>query len=324
MKCFYHNDNDGKAAAFCVYAWVGIHDNLPDTPFDFVPMDYGRPFPLADIRPNEQVYIVDYSITPDEMRQLLAITKDVTWIDHHKTAIAKYDGFEVPIRGIRKDGEAACSLAWKYVHWWTARGAGPERFDAGCPVRGLEVPLFIELIADRDVWAWQRGAMTAEFHAGLALYDTGPGSEVWWQLLDREIEPLPPPNTGNAEAKRRGDAFWEKLLAEGRAILRYNKQRYADLCSAIAFDADFEGHRCRAINIAKTGSEVFGGEKGALPEGYDICVTFYHDGQQFTVSLYSNTVDVSEIAKQYGGGGHRGAAGFQCGALPFSLRGLPA
>lgn len=24
MKCFYHVDLDGKAAAFCVHAWVGI------------------------------------------------------------------------------------------------------------------------------------------------------------------------------------------------------------------------------------------------------------------------------------------------------------
>jgi nanoRNase/pAp phosphatase (c-di-AMP/oligoRNAs hydrolase) len=32
---------------------------------------------------------------------------------------------------------------------------------------------------------------------------------------------------------------------------------------------------------------------------------------QTIVTLYSNQVDVSEIARKYGGGGHRGAAGFQ-------------
>jgi nanoRNase/pAp phosphatase (c-di-AMP/oligoRNAs hydrolase) len=44
---------------------------------------------------------------------------------------------------------------------------------------------------------------------------------------------------------------------------------------------------------------------------------FVFDGEQYTVSLYSKTVDVSEIAKKYGGGGHKGAAGFQCKKLPF-------
>jgi nanoRNase/pAp phosphatase (c-di-AMP/oligoRNAs hydrolase) len=32
---------------------------------------------------------------------------------------------------------------------------------------------------------------------------------------------------------------------------------------------------------------------------------------QTVVTLYSDVVDVSEIARKHGGGGHRGAAGFQ-------------
>jgi nanoRNase/pAp phosphatase (c-di-AMP/oligoRNAs hydrolase) len=41
------------------------------------------------------------------------------------------------------------------------------------------------------------------------------------------------------------------------------------------------------------------------------------DGSQYTVSLYSETIDVSVIAKKHGGGGHKGAAGFVCPKLPF-------
>ena len=42
----------------------------------------------------------------------------------------------------------------------------------------------------------------------------------------------------------------------------------------------------------------------------------------WTVSLYSNKqpeIDVSKIAKKYGGGGHAGASGFQCDELPFKI-----
>lgn len=42
---------------------------------------------METIKPNEQIYIVDFSISSEEMRELLKITKDITWIDHHKTAI---------------------------------------------------------------------------------------------------------------------------------------------------------------------------------------------------------------------------------------------
>jgi nanoRNase/pAp phosphatase (c-di-AMP/oligoRNAs hydrolase) len=50
---------------------------------------------------------------------------------------------------------------------------------------------------------------------------------------------------------------------------------------------------------------------------YPVCIAYVHDGEKFTVSLYSTTVDVSKIAKKFGGGGHKGAAGFTCDKLPF-------
>jgi len=51
---------------------------------------------------------------------------------------------------------------------------------------------------------------------------------------------------------------------------------------------------------------------------FDICIGFVFDGLRYTVGLYSQKLDVSEIAKKYGGGGHPGAAGFVCKQLPFS------
>ena len=122
MKCFYHNDADGRCAGF----WVALSAGLTDCSDvnEFIEMDYAKPFPMDSIKPNEQIYIVDYSISPDEMRQLLEITNDVTWIDHHKTAIEKYVGFEYAIRGIRCDGIAACMLTYCYLHHMTDRGNG--------------------------------------------------------------------------------------------------------------------------------------------------------------------------------------------------------
>ena len=58
------------------------------------------------------------------MRKLLQITEDVTWIDHHKTAIEKYDGFDYDIRGLRYDGIAACMLTYCYLNHMTYCGIG--------------------------------------------------------------------------------------------------------------------------------------------------------------------------------------------------------
>ena len=76
MKCFYHNDADGKCAGFWVHLSAGLTD--PNMGQDFIEMSYEKTFPIDTINPNEQIYIVDYSISPDEMRQLLTITTDVT------------------------------------------------------------------------------------------------------------------------------------------------------------------------------------------------------------------------------------------------------
>lgn len=48
-------------------------------------------------------------------------------------------------------------------------------------------------------------------------------------------------------------------------------------------------------------------------DGYDGCASFYFDGQEFAISLYNDNglVDCSAIAKELGGGGHRGASGFR-------------
>lgn len=309
MKCFYHIDLDGKAAAFCVFSWVGI--NAVNHEVKFIPINYGTPFPFDTILPNEQIWIVDYSIDPQEMTMLLEITNDVTWIDHHKTAIDKYAGYPHKVRGIRKDGEACCVLVWKYIHWWTDRGEGAELFDR-TREDILPVPKCILLTGDRDIWAWKYGDATKHFYSGSQLYDTGPGSSFWLDCMAHETVPLE--GTGNAKYKEEGLRFWNKLILQGETVEKYKLQFYGELAESIGYKVLFEGHSCYALNVARISSDVF----GPLIDQYDIFLPHYHDGTQWTVSLYSKTVDVSEIAKLYGGGGHVRASGFQCKELPWS------
>ena len=49
-------------------------------------------------------------------------------------------------------------------------------------------------------------------------------------------------------------------------------------------------------------------------EGYDGFACFWYKNGKWMWSLYNDNeeVDCSVIAKQYGGGGHKGAAGFVC------------
>src|SRR3989304_2254605 len=105
MKIFYHNDMDGRCAAF----WV---NHTAQYVADYIEMDYSKPFPIETIVKNEKVWILDYSIDPLVMSKLLEITENVIWIDHHITAIDNYKDFNVSVGGMRKNGIAACALTY--------------------------------------------------------------------------------------------------------------------------------------------------------------------------------------------------------------------
>ncbi len=87
----------------------------------------------------------------------------------------------------------------------------------------------------------------------------------------------------------------------------------------LGFEVQFEGHRTLVINAPGNGDL---GQRGR-DLGYEI-IYCYEDRMQLdklttSVTLFSRQVDVSVIARRYGGGGHAHAAGFSFsrGATPF-------
>ena len=296
MKCFYHNDADGKCAGFWVFQCAGMTDIHGHC--DFIEMSYEKPFPIDTICPNEQIYIVDYSISPDEMRELLKITTDITWIDHHKTAIEKYDGFEYDIRGLRYDGIAACMLTYCYLNHMTRCGFGDIKpFDISMT---KDAPMFTKLIADWDVWKFDYGDDTRKFITAFNSYDFHPESKEWDKFF----------YTGFCN----DPTFETELLEEGAAMIKYRDGWAKSYLECFGFETEFEGLRCFAVNLGNCNSEYF----KSLPEcKYDAFMPFAFNGEKWTVSMYSTTHDISDICKKHGGGGHAKAAGFTCVELPF-------
>jgi oligoribonuclease NrnB/cAMP/cGMP phosphodiesterase (DHH superfamily) len=292
MKCFYHADADGRCAGFWVSLNVGLTDLGRYEP-ECIEINYGKPFPLEKIGQDEQVYIVDYSIEPSEMFQLLEITKDVTWIDHHKTAIEKYSDFPYEIRGVRFDGIAGCMLTYCYIHHMTARGEGEIKpFDIA--MTG-DAPKFTKLIADWDVWKFAYGDDTRYFITAFNAYDFKPSSKLWDRFFTFPDE-----------------MACGSMIQEGTTMATFRDGWAKEYCRTKGFETVIDGHKAFAMNLGNCNSEYF---KSVV--GYDILAPFCFDGDKWTVSMYSKTVDVSEIAKKYGGGGHKGASGFQCKELPF-------
>jgi len=236
-------------------------------------MDYGDSPPLDMILVADHIIVVDFSLPKEEMIALAAYHQ-FTWIDHHKSALDELDGTADAWAGVRDTSEAACVLTWRYFF--------PDR----------PVPKAITLIGDRDIWRWAERD-TGAFNEGLHQHYTRPeNDDLWGPLLDDDPEIL-------AEMVASGGTIRDARLRE----IRRASSRYG-------FEVLFEGSRTLVIN--QKGSGDLGAQIRSMGYQMGYCyVDKVSDGQLMTfVSLYSDQVDVSQIAQKFGGGGHAGAAGF--------------
>ena len=245
--------------------------------------DYGKvSIPWEKVEQAERIIVTDFSFPKEDMLRM-ARGREFIWIDHHKSAMLELEQVSKDWSGLQDVSESACVLAWKYFF--------PDR----------KVPRAIVLIGDRDVWRW-------------AEEDTGPFNESIY----------------NRDYHAENDALWEPLLEDDETVLnqiikegewlREIALRNVDnLMAERSFEAKFEGYNTLAVNAPVNGDI---GNYGRS-RGYDIVYSYIDEPQDngltTVVTLYSDKVDVSVIAKKYGGGGHAGAAGFSFprGGSPF-------
>lgn len=271
MKVFYHNDLDGRCAGAIAYRYYGKTPQIT-----LIEIDYKDEIDVDAITKDEKIVIVDFSFKPEAMERVLEKTKNVIWIDHHKTAF-EYK-YSKELDGERDVEFSGCELAWKY--WY------PEK----------PMPRAVELIGDRDKWAWKYGKETADFNMGMKTYDHQPKDMLLWENLFNENRHV-----------------LNDVKERGRICLLFRDMFCKDYADSYGFETEYGGYKCFAMGLYMFGSEAFGDRM----DKHDICLSFVFDGKKWTVGLYSKTIDVSEIAKKNGGGGHRGAAGFVCDSLPF-------
>ena len=98
-------------------------------------------------------------------------------------------------------------------------------------------------------------------------------------------------------------------MKRGSYILAYSKTVIKKVCDK-AHKKQFEGKDVMVVNSSHWMSEI----GATLAKDCDFAMIWYydHDANIYKVSLraFHDTMDVSEIAKSFGGGGHRKAAGF--------------
>jgi len=308
----YHSaDYDGILSGEAIRFWLEKTHHTEGLPVgvQMVGWDYGRPVPEKDdrgtdldYRLSDRIYIVDLSV--DELMARLDLRDKIVWIDHHKSAIEKWDATPSDaephpgaFQGIRIDGVAACRLCWQYgLHYYLSlKGHSSNKL----PTKDLYVnrlvdePLLIQLAGEYDIWD-KRDPRADVLQLGLrALHK---------DQFDRLVH-LSFNNPQKVD-------ILDHPISLGNTI-----QSYVDSSNKSAMKNShtikWRGVRFLVCNGVR-GSLAF---KSHVTKDHDALMAWSFNGQEATVSLYGvehcPDIDLSDIAKAMGGGGHRQACGFR-------------
>ena len=238
----------------------------------YLPMEHGPGLVVPDVK-GRHVAVVDFCFKADVTHQLVKDAASFIVLDHHASAQADLASVDDRYKVFTMQ-QSGATLAWDYFH-------------------ASEPPPFFRYLEDKDLWRWAlRGS--AEFTAGLG---TVPQTfESWAAIVAKGAEGI------------------EELISRGKAIVAYKNGvveshvKRAVPCR-LATAPLFQG---MVVNGSTVASEI--GNALAKLQGvdYGLVWTYEHASKAFRVSLRSNSdeVDVSLIAKAFGGGGHRRASGF--------------
>lgn len=289
LVIYHDNCADGFGAAWA--AWYKLGDNA-----EYLPMSYNDkrvefgnelgaeylnfPVSLAD----RNVYILDFSFTAEVMHAIYCecrrSEKMMVVLDHHKTHFeqigvnsTKIHKYSDRFANVTLDpNHSGCVLAWEHFN--------PE----------LPTPIGLQLIEDRDLWKWQMGN-TRDFATGLRSEPFSFERFNWlmWQPDDAI-------DAGHAMNK-----LFDEQLANITA-----RPMPVDL-----YDIDGNLHMGLATNCTPNFSSEAGNILANQSKTFGMTWVLSQDGN-INVSLRSiGDYDVSKIAKNYGGGGHRNAARFK-------------
>ena len=272
----YHGG--GCADGFCS-AWIAARA-LKCPASALLPVNYGQPPPCVQ---GKRVLIADFCYPREVLFDLVREAEFVTVLDHHKTAALDLFGPDVVWPCVQEQhceryhlvfdgGKSGARLTWEHFH------------------PGEPAPKLVDYVEDRDLRRWAL-PFSREINAALHSYRFDLG--LWDSIRDWLAS-----HSGSVT-----------LANEGTAILRY-QQALIEQHVKHAVTEEIDGHRVPVVNATTLSSEI--GERLAREAPFGVTWFLRSDGKRvYSLRSRPDGVDVSEVARQHGGGGHTHAAGFQ-------------
>lgn len=264
----------GNCADGFAAAWV-VRKAKGEDRVEFVAGVYQTPPPDVEGR---DVILVDFSYKRPVLLAMAERANSILIIDHHKTAAEDLVNLPDNVTARFDMGHSGAMLTW--LHFFPLE----------------EPPALLRHIEDRDLWAFKL-PFTREIQAAVFSYRYD--FEVWDDLMY-------PDNL-------------QELIAGGAAIERKHFKDIHELLPVVTRPMQFDDPRelddVIVVQVANL-PYIHSSDAGHIlavkhPAGVGACYWDTPDGRVFSLRSTDDGMDVSAIAKQYGGGGHAHAAGFK-------------
>lgn len=291
---FHYACDDGFAAAYITKFFTGG---------ELCHGVYQRDPP--DVRGRDVIF-VDFCYKPDVMQRVITNARTVLVLDHHKTALEDCASlFQIcpptykaarDLGLFHKPGQASAIFDMKR----SGAGIAWDFFSNGAPR-----PMWVDYVEDRDLWL-KKLPNGDEFTIALRSYPQD--LVVWNDLLPIRPLDVPPPETP-ALGEPPVDPV-QRLIGQGVGIQRYYRMRVDEL-KASGYLATMGNYVCFVANAPYFAASEVAGELALHPEAQFGAAYFEVSAGRWQYSLRArDDFDVSTVAKIYGGGGHKAAAGF--------------
>lgn len=290
---YHRNCQDGTMAGFLL--WNYLRHSQPDSFIDCIDVTYGEDPP--DIR-DSNIYIVDFCYDKENIMKLLQNNKTLSVLDHHESAANIYGGYG--IHTVNAAGKTAmihlqlelsgCQLVLNFIkQCFKAEACEDSQYDK-CINDRLDT--VVRHIGQRDRWIFESDDTMIYYEMLKAIkFDD---FETYYKILFEETE---------EEFNKRFE------VAKNYYDIKENlAQKFSNLFSLI----NFCGYK--DIPIVNVPSD-FNSRVGEIlyKRGFPFAIMFCLNNKKVYFSLRSDkesNVNVEEICKKYGGGGHINAAGF--------------
>ncbi len=223
------------------------------------------------------VAFVDIAPAKDEIRELAAVAEQVVVLDHHVTARDRLASDASLVNDLESEGHE--------LHFDLGHSGAVLAWNYFRP--NEEIPTLLRYVEDQDLWNWVLPDSDA-VNAAIASYPRE--FEVWDRLAEEKID---------------------ALVEQGKPILRANRmevERRIEHARPVALGT----RRIEAVNASTNRAQIGHQLAKRALYGESWGLVYRVEGSEVFCTLYSiGDVDVSKVALEFGGGGHKNASGFR-------------